>query len=261
MDVLLYSFALTAVRAEFQLSSAAAGALAAVPLVTSAVGGALIGYLADRFGRARALSWSILTFSLATALTATAHGVPELILWRAFVGIGLGGEWAAGSVLVAETWPAKHRSKGIGLMQSGWAIGYLLAAVLAALGAAAIRLARAVPGGDSARAVHTGGSAATSASRRVWTKCERMPITALLRPPLGRRVFLFTTLAASVLFGYWGLFTWLPAYLSTPVAQGGAGMSIVRSSAWLIPPCSSARSSDTSRSASSPDAWGSGRRS
>ena len=57
----------------------------------------------------------------------------------------------------------------------------------------------------------------------------------LLRPPLGRKVFLFTTLAASVLFGYWGLFTWLPAYLSTPVDRGGAGMSIVRSSAWLIP--------------------------
>ena len=114
MDVMLYSFALTAVRTEFALSSAAAGALAAVPLVTSAVGGALIGYLADRYGRARALTWSILTFSFATALTATAHGIPELILWRAFVGIGLGGEWAAGSVLVAESWPA---------MQSGWALG------------------------------------------------------------------------------------------------------------------------------------------
>src|SRR5437016_638397 len=115
MDVLLYSFALTAIRAEFHLSSAAAGALAAVPLVTSAVGGALLGYLADRFGRTGALTWSILTFSVATALTATAHGIPELILWRALVGIGLGGEWAAGSVLVAESWPPRHRAKGIGL--------------------------------------------------------------------------------------------------------------------------------------------------
>ena len=54
------------------------------------------------------------------------------MLWRALVGIGLGGEWSAGSVLVAETWPAEHRGKAIGLMQSGWAIGYILAALLAA---------------------------------------------------------------------------------------------------------------------------------
>src|SRR5215468_2968827 len=133
MDVLLYSFALTAVRAEFQLTSAAAGALAAAPLVTSALGGMLFGWLSDRYGRARSLSWSILAFSAFTGLTATARSIPELVLWRSIVGIGLGGEWAAGSVLVAETWPAEHRGKAIGLMQSGWAIGYLAAAVMAGI--------------------------------------------------------------------------------------------------------------------------------
>src|SRR5262245_6365431 len=133
MDVLLYSFALTAVRAEFHLTSAAAGALAAAPLVTSAAGGVLFGYLSDRFGRARALMWSILTFSLFTAFTATSRSVSELVFWRMIVGMGLGGEWAAGSVLVAETWPAEHRGKAIGLMQSGWAIGYLAAAVMAGI--------------------------------------------------------------------------------------------------------------------------------
>lgn len=234
MDVLLYSFALTAVRAEFGISSAAAGGLAAVPLVTSAVGGVLIGYLSDRYGRARALSWSILTFSLATALTATARGIPELILWRAFVGIGLGGEWAAGSVLLAESWPARHRAKGIGLMQSGWALGYIAAAVLAALvlprwGWRVLFLLGILP------ALFTWWIRRNVEEPASWSKRQRMPMSALLRPPLGRWVFLFTTLAACVLFGYWGLFTWLPAYLSTPVERGGAGMSIVRSSGWLIP--------------------------
>jgi MFS family permease len=71
MDVMLYSFALTAVRTEFHLTSAAAGALAAAPLVTSAIGGMLFGWLSDRYGRARALVWSILTFSVLTAFTAT----------------------------------------------------------------------------------------------------------------------------------------------------------------------------------------------
>src|ERR1039457_1818144 len=132
MDVMLYSFALTTIRAEFHLSSAAAGALGAAPLVTSALGGILFGWLSDRFGRARALMWSILAFSAFTGFTATSRSVGELVFWRAIVGIGLGGEWAAGSVLVAETWPAEHRGKAIGLMQSAWAVGYLLAALLAA---------------------------------------------------------------------------------------------------------------------------------
>jgi len=115
------------------LSSATAGALGAAPLVTSALGGMLFGWLSDRYGRSRSLMWSILAFSAFTAFTATAHSVGELVFWRAIVGIGLGGEWAAGSVLVAETWPAAHRGKAIGLMQSAWAVGYLLAAVLAAV--------------------------------------------------------------------------------------------------------------------------------
>src|SRR5690242_5182423 len=132
MDVMLYSVALTAIRAEFQLSGAAAGALAALPLVTSAAGGMLFGWLSDRYGRARALVWSILTFSLLTACTATSRTVGELVFWRSLVGIGLGGEWAAGSVLVAESWPEHHRGKALGLMQSAWAIGYLLAVLMGA---------------------------------------------------------------------------------------------------------------------------------
>ncbi len=131
MDVMMYAFALNSIRAEFALSAAAAGGLASVTLLTSAVGGVGFGMLADRIGRAKALVYSILIYSVFTALTATARSLPELILWRSLVGIGLGGEWAAGSVLVAETWPAEHRGKAIGLMQSGWAIGYILAALLA----------------------------------------------------------------------------------------------------------------------------------
>ena len=123
MDVMLFSCALTGVRTEFRLSSAAAGAF----------GGIFFGWLSDRYGRARSLVWSILAFSAVTAFTATARSVPQLVFWRALSGIGLGGEWAAGSVLVAETWPQRHRGKAIGLMQSAWAVGYLLAALLAAV--------------------------------------------------------------------------------------------------------------------------------
>ena len=237
MDVMMYAFALTAIRSEFSLSGAAAGALASVTLLTSAVGGVAFGMIADRVGRARALVYSILIYSVFTALTATAQTLAQLVLWRSLVGIGLGGEWAAGSVLVAETWPAEHRGKAIGLMQSGWAIGYILAALLAsaiiphhgwrvlfavgvlpALLAAWIR--RKVP------------------EPEIWRKAgggNRLHLGEVLRPPHLRNAAAATALATFLLFAYWGLFTWIPAYLASPVASGGAGMSLVRSSAWIVP--------------------------
>jgi MFS family permease len=237
MDVMLYAFALTAIRDEFRLTSAAAGALASITLIASAFGGIVFGMLADRIGRARVLVWSILIYSVFTALTATAGTVGQLILWRALVGIGLGGEWSAGSVLVAETWPAAHRGKAIGLMQAGWAIGYIMAALLAA----------AVLPAWGWRPLFAAGLA--PALLAVWIRL-RVPeppgwkpargrrasgAGALFRPPLARRTVLASAMAAAVLFAYWGLFTWIPGYLSSPVARGGAGMSVVRSSAWIVP--------------------------
>jgi MFS family permease len=237
MDVMLYSFALTAIRAEFHLSAAAAGALGAAPLVTSALGGMLFGWLSDRYGRSRALVWSILTFSAFTAFTATARGIPELIFWRAIVGVGLGGEWAAGAVLVAETWPPRHRGKAIGLMQSAWAIGYLLAAVLAGVmlprwGWRSLFLAGVVP------ALVTLWIRRNIPEPPKWQKpSHSLPgaLRMLFAPGLLPNVTLFTTLCCSILFGYWGLFTWLPAYLSMPLAQGGAGLGVLKSSAWIVP--------------------------
>jgi MFS family permease len=241
MDVLLYSFALSAIRSEFQIGSAAAGAIAAVPMVTSALGGLAFGYLADRYGRARALAWSILCFSVLTALTATSQSIAQLIFWRSLAGIGLGGEWAAGSVLVAETWPAEHRSKGIGLMQSGWAIGYMAASLMAALvlprwGWRPLFLLGVLP------ACFTWWIRRNIPEPAEWRKSAAgetdrpaTPIQDLLRPPLVGRLGLLTALCCCLLFGYWGLFTWIPTYLSSPLSRGGAGLSIVKSSAWLFP--------------------------
>lgn len=236
MDVMLYAFALPSIRTEFGLTGAQAGALASVTLLASAFGGIAFGVLADRIGRARALQLSILAYSVFTALTATAHSLPELVLWRTLVGLGLGGEWAAGSVLVAESWPAAHRGKAIGLMQSGWALGYILAALLTsavlprhgwrllfALGLLPALLVgwirRSVPEPSGFRAASPGA----------------LPWRELLRPPLLTRAAVATLLTTIVLFAYWGLFTWVPAYLSSPVESGGAGLSVVRSSAFIIP--------------------------
>jgi MFS family permease len=238
MDVMLYAFALPNIQAEFGLTSAEAGGLMTATLVPSAVGGVVFGVLADRYGRVRMLMVSILMYSVFTALTATARSVPELVLWRVLVGFGLGGKWSAGSVLVAEAWPAKHRGKAIGLMQSGWAIGYILAALLSA----------AILPRAGWRALFAAGIA--PALLLVWIRrnlrespavAGRAPqplaetLRVLTRPPSLRYAVLATTTATLLLFAYWGLFTWMPAFLARPVAEGGAGLGIVKSTAWLIP--------------------------
>ena len=235
MDVLLYVFALQTLRAEFGLSNAAAGLVSSATLISSAVGGFLFGVLADRIGRKRALIYSILLYSLASGGTALARNFQELLLWRTLIGFGLGGEWATGAVLVAESWPAEHRAKAIGLMQSGWALGYILAAGVTALvlprfGWRALFLTGLLP------ALLTLAIRRTVTEPPIWSQQRDKPgLTALFRPPWARRTFLATVLTTSVLFAYWGLFTWLPGFLSASREAGGAGFSILRTSAWVIP--------------------------
>jgi MFS family permease len=239
MDVMLYAFALTTIQQEFGLTSAMAGAVASTTLITSALGGSVAGYCADRFGRARVLVWSILIYSIFTGMTGTARTIWELALWRALVGLGLGAEWSAGTVLISETWPARHRGKAIGFVQGGWAIGYILAAGLAALilptfgwrwlfaagtlpALLAVWVRRDIPEPEVWK--HSRGLVPTSLSGVV---------SQLARPPLLGRVLIVTSICSVILFAYWGLFTWVPVYLASPVERGGAGLDIVRSFGWV----------------------------
>lgn len=238
MDVMLYAFALTAIRAEFGLDAARAGLLASVTLVASAVGGIGAGVLSDRIGRARVLVLSILAYALFTGLTATSKSLAALAFWRTLVGLGLGGEWSAGSVLVAETWPAAHRGKAIGLMQSGWAVGYVLAAFLAAAvlptwGWRPLFVLGVLPGFLAVWVQ------ARVSEPEIWrtrgAKAAGSPgLGVLLRPPLLRRAVAATALATVLLFAYWGLFTWVPSFLAGPPSQGGAGLGLVRSTGFVV---------------------------
>src|SRR5436853_7422298 len=133
MDFLLFNFAIIPIQKEFGLSKSTVGAMLAIGLIAGAIGGVAFGPIADRIGRVRALTLSILLYSGATAGLATSGAIWQLVAWRTLVGLGMGGEWSCGSVLVAETWPAEHRGKAMGVLQSGWAIGALFAAALSAM--------------------------------------------------------------------------------------------------------------------------------
>jgi MFS family permease len=234
LDVLLYVFAVQTLRTEFHWSAATAGLVSSATLLMSSVGGVLAGVLADRIGRSRALIYAILVYSIGSGGSATSTGIVSLLLWRAVVGLGLGGEWSAGAVLVAESWPPQHRAKAIGLMQSGWALGYMLAAattafILPRFGWRMLFLVGVLP------AFFTIWIQRKVKEPEIWSaKTATGRITDLFRPPLARRTFLATALATSVLFAYWGLNTWLPGFLSAPKSQGGAGLNILDTSGWIF---------------------------
>jgi MFS family permease len=243
MDFMLYVVALNQLRTYFGFNDAMAGLLATVALVMSGVGGLTFGYVADRFGRTRALMGTIALFSIASLGAASSQSVIQLMLWRALLGLGMGGEWASGAVLVSETWPPEHRNKAISIMQSGWALGYILALL-----AAQVILGWAPFGENSWRLLFTLGILpaffAIWIRRYVrepekWTAGRAHVPVNPFREIFGRaligRTLLIILLGGAVQFGYWGVFTWLPAFLGRSVEAGGAGLTVVRSLGWLIP--------------------------
>ena len=235
MDVLLYVFAIQTLKAEFGLSNAEAGLVSSATLIASAFGGIASGLLCDRIGRRRTLIYCILVYSLASGGTAFSRGLWDLIFWRALVGIGLGGEWSAGAVMVAESWPAHQRARAVSFMQSGWAIGYMSAAAVAATVLPAFGW----------RTMFLVGVLPALLTVVIRSKVEETEIYRTSTRPTGslkdifagvlrRRTVVATAVATAVLFAYWGLFTWLPGFLSAPVTAGGAGFNIVKTSGWIF---------------------------
>ena len=150
----------------------------------------------------------------------------------------MGGEWTAGAVLVSESWPATHRGKAIGMMQSGWALGYILAAVVSAVivprfGWRWLFAAGVLP------AVLVLWIQREVAEPDLWSRSRQHPrprLAALMsQPEVFRNLLLALALSGTVMLAYWGLFTWIPNYLATPVQEGGVGLGLVKSIGWLVP--------------------------
>jgi MFS family permease len=240
MDVMLYSLVLTFLIREFAMDTRTAGLLNSLTLVASGIGGLLFGVLADRIGRIRALMASILVYALASAACGFSHTIPQLATFRFVLGLGMGGEWTTGAALIAETWRSEHRGKALGFMQSAYAIGEAIAALVVALvlphfgwrpvffvGVAPAFLVfwiqRQVPEPELWK---------QRAARK-----EKVSLHKLLEKGVLRNGILATTMNACSMFGYWGLFTWIPAYLSLPPEKGGRGLSLVTTTTFFLVLC------------------------
>src|SRR5450755_1305505 len=133
MDVQIFSFAIPAIIVVFAITNADAGRIATATLLASAFGGWFAGALSDRFGRVRTLQITIAWFAVFTFLCGFAQSYAQLFVFRALMGLGFGGEWAAAAVLMGEVIRAEHRGKAVGTMQSVWPVGWGAAALLATL--------------------------------------------------------------------------------------------------------------------------------
>jgi MFS family permease len=241
-DVTLFAMALPAIRAELGLSAAAGGLLGSSTLIAAAAGGVLFGWIADRYGRTRALMLSVALYSVFTAACGLAQNFTHFLIFRTILGFGMGGEWASGAALVSETWPAQHRGKALGLMQSGWAIGYAAAAIVnglvqPAFGWRAVFFVGILPAFFTLwvrRHVEEPAIWKESAARRAGPRHDRATWTAIFRPPLAGVTLALTLMNTCTLFAWWGFYLWLPTYLTQTTAQGGVGLELLSSSAFIL---------------------------
>jgi MFS family permease len=226
MDVQMYSFAIPAIIASFALSNADVGLIGTVTLLTSAFGGWFAGGLSDRFGRVRTLQITIAWFALFTFLCGFAQNYTQLLAFRALMGLGFGGEWAAAAVLVGEVINSTHRGKAVGAMQSGWAVGWGVAAILATV------FLTVFPPDIAWRALFWVGltpavlvlyvrrfveepSVFADTQKNLETAGKHAQILEIFSPAMLRTTILASLLTTGAQGGYYAITTWLPTFLRT----------------------------------------------
>jgi MFS family permease len=248
-DAMLYALVLAHVMRDLGMTKGTAGLLNSLTLLASGIGGVAFGFIADRLGRKRALMLSILTYSVCSFASGLATSVLMLAVFRFILGLGMGGEWNTGATLVAETWPTELRAKAISIVQSSWAIGYALAAlavgivlhygdwrmaffvgILPALVVLWIR--RGVPESEMWRERQRGNR--ETANRSSDVSGSQTGFAGLFRPPYAKHTLALLFVNFFGMFAWWGLFTWIPPYLSLPVEQGGRGFGIMGTTTLLV---------------------------
>jgi MFS family permease len=238
MDVQIYSFVIPTLITVWGISQGQAGLVGTAALLTSALGGWLAGWFSDRFGRVRTLQIAILWFAFFTLLSGLAQTYNQLLASRALMGLGFGGEWAAGSVLLGETMRAQHRGKALGFMQAGWAIGWGAAALAYAL------IYSILPPQTAWRVLFFVGVAPAflvfflrrfinESEVYLQSKKATGPKTGssfleIFRPPLLRVTLLGGLVGTGAQGGYNAVTTWLPTFLRTE-----RHLSVLNSSGYL----------------------------
>jgi MFS family permease len=222
LDVQIFSFVIPSLLALWKISAGQAGELATITLLVSAFGGWIGGALADRYGRVRVLQVTIVWYAFFTFLCGFAQNFPQLFVFRALQGLGFGGEWAAGAVLMGEVIRDRYRGRAVGLVQTGWSMGWGAAALLYTL------LIATLPEEYAWRTLFWIGLAPAAlvfwirrfveepeVSRRRAAPASVWHIFAALKPPYLNTTWRVAMMVAGAQGGSYALTIWLPTYLKT----------------------------------------------
>ena len=226
MDFLIYPLVIGTIIAMWQVERGQAGLAVTGTLLASAFGGWFAGYISDRIGRVRTLQITILWFSFFSLVCAFAQDFNQLMIARAMLGFGFGGEWAVGAVLIGETIRAQYRGRAVGCVQSGWAIGWGLAVLSQAV------LFTLMPPETAWRAMFVLGALpallvyylrryveepviSVQARQQREASGDRPAIWEIFKPGILRTTLLASVLTTGAQGGYYAVMTWLPTFLKT----------------------------------------------
>ncbi|PYR82212.1 MAG: MFS transporter [Acidobacteria bacterium] len=225
MDVQFYAVVMPTLIAVWSLSQAQGGTLATAALLVSSLGGWIAGILADRIGRAKVLQLTILWFAVFTFLSGFTQSYNQLLFTRSMQGLGFGGEWAAGAVLMSEVIDKRIRGRAVGCVQSGWSVGYGTAVLLFTIVFSVARPEVAwrylfMLGLIPALLVwwiqrYVEEPEVFTAMKATASQHARLQFVEIFGPALRRRTFLASLLAAGGLGGNYVTLTWLATYLKT----------------------------------------------
>jgi MFS family permease len=239
-DFMIYTFMIPTLVMIWHMTKSEAGLIATTALLSSAIGGWFAGVLADRYGRVRMLQVTIGWYCLFTFLSGFTHSPGQLLVTRTLQGLGMGGEWSVGSVLIAEIIRPEHRGKAVGIVQSSWAVGWGLAAIMYAVTYSLLPEAMAWRGlfllGVIPAALivvvrrNVKESGVYLATRRqVDTGQLHANFLRIFSPGVLRITILASLVATGLQGGYYGVTTWLPTYLKTV-----RNLSVFNTSAYLV---------------------------
>ena len=236
-DFMIYPLVIGTLMAMWQVSAGEAGLATTVTLLASAVGGWMAGYLSDRIGRVLTLQITIAWFATFSLLCAFAQGFDQLLIFRALLGIGFGGEWAAGAVLMGEIIRADHRGKALGAVQSAWAVGWGLAVLLQAAAFSffgpeiawrVMFAAGFVPSLVLIYFIYKKVPEPEIARQVRLSSVKKPPIWQIFGRSTLRRTLLASTAMVGAQGGYYAINTWLPVFL-----QQERGLSVVGTGPYL----------------------------
>lgn len=226
-DLLILSFALAGIMSTFNIEKTQAGWLTTITLFGAVLGGLLFGVLSDKFGRVRTLTWSIVLFAVFTGLCALAWDFWSLAIFRFIAGIGIGGEFGIGMTLAAEAVAAKKRARATSWVAVGFQIGVLCAAlasapIINAWGWRGLFVVGAFPAIIAAFFRHGVEEPPKFEKAKAQGALEKNnSIGQLFKDARTSRITIALILMATIQnFGYFGIITWLPNYLSNELGLG-----------------------------------------